>query len=256
MLKMKFNIKKILLIIVCVLPIVVPPYCTQNFSFSSWGDIIIYTLLNAITFDLKEITLYTQITMSIVFILLITLRNKFGKLFTFIVALSFLFYAVTQNIAVSQEYGLSIVISNFITMLLVSIGWFYELFTSKTKYTFRNINRKNFYLIIVAIFCFWWPLNLDTAQPNFALSGFFYSMSSISFCPMTPIFLIILILCKPSINLVTYKITAIGGIVIGFFNMVTIFHPSSFYSGLYHIPLFAISIYAFLDKTDLKKHLI
>lgn len=249
--KKRYNLKKILLIILCILPITVPPYCSQNFSFAAWGDIIIYTLLNAITFDLKDITLYAQAAMFVVFILLIILRNKIGKFFTFIVALSFLFYSVTQNIAISEEYGLSIVTSNLITMLLVSTAWFYDLFTSKTKYTFKNLTKRNWYLIIIAVFCFWWPLNLETAQPDFALKGFFYSMSSISFCPMTPIFLIILILCKPSINLITYNITAIGGIVIGFFNMVTIFHPSSFYSGLYHIPLFAISIYAFLDKSNL-----
>ena len=249
--KKRFNFKNILLIIFCILPITIPPYCSRNFSFSAWGDIIIYSLLNAISFDLKGIMLYGQVAMFVVFILLVILRNKIGKLFTLIVALSYLFYAVTQNITISEEYGLSIVTSNLITMLVVSTAWFYDLFASRTKYTFKNLTKKNWYLIILAIFCFWWPLDMNTAQPSFTLKGFFYSMSSISFCPMTPIFLIILILCKPSINLITYKITAIGCIVIGFFNIVTIFHPISFYSGLYHIPLFAISIYAFLDKSNL-----
>jgi len=65
---------------------------------------------------------------------------------------------------------------------------------------------------------------------------------------MTPVYLAVLTLCHPKVNLATLRVTSLIGIIIGLYNMLVNFgfDPSMlWWNGVLHIPLLSISIYAF-----------
>lgn len=65
-----------------------------------------------------------------------------------------------------------------------------------------------------------------------------------AFCLTTPLFLTILTLNLPKVNIVTYRITAIIGVIIGLYNMMNFFNPHTVWLGVVHVPLLTISLYS------------
>lgn len=245
------------LILMFLSAFILPPFASNGFEPSEIGNIIAATLSNSFVKYFVPYAYIFQIVAFMFFIGIILLKDKFRKPFTIFAGCSFFVYMIVQNIAITDEFGLSFVTSNIILMLLTSIAWLSDAWKKKTKYTFQNVTPKNGWLIAVAIFCFWWPMNF-AGNPDFNPFHFFtgHVAQSIQFCPMTPIFLIILILCKPTISLSVYRMTAISGTIIGFWNMMNFINPSTLYVGLYHLPLFLISLYALIDSLKNKKNYV
>ncbi len=240
-----------------VMAFVLPPFASKGFAPSEIGNIVYTTLSNSFVTNILPYSYIPQIIMLLLFISIIVWKNRFGSVFTFSVGVSYLIYAFVQNIAVTDKFGVSFVISNIILMLLTSVVWFADAWKRKTRYTFQNITQKNGWLIPIAVFCFWWPMSFSGVldfNPLYFFTG--HVAQSVQFCPMTPIFLIILILCKPSISLPVYRMTAISGTIIGFWNMMSFFNPTTVYVGIFHLPLFLISLYVLRDSFKLQKEYV
>jgi len=63
---------------------------------------------------------------------------------------------------------------------------------------------------------------------------------------MTPVFLGILTIYYPKVNIITLRITSLMGIIIGFWNILTNFviNPHLlWWNGILHLPLVFISVY-------------
>ncbi len=234
---------------------ILPPFASKGFIPSEIGNIVTTTLSNSFVRQLIPYGAVFQIITLLFFIGIIILKNSFRKPFTIFAGCSYGVYAFVQNIAVTDNFGLSFVISNIILMLLTSIVWLRDVSKKENKYTFQNITKKNGWLIPVALFCFWWPMNFS-GMPDFNPSHFFtgHVAQSIQFCPMTPVFLTVLIFCKPAVSPSVYRMTAISGTIIGFWNMMSFFNPSTVFVGVYHLPLFLISLYVLIDSFKLQKN--
>lgn len=65
---------------------------------------------------------------------------------------------------------------------------------------------------------------------------------------MTPVFLAVLIVHYPMVNRVTLRITALVGLIIGFYNMLVnfVFEPALWWKGMLHLPLVLLSVYGLL----------
>lgn len=157
-----------------------------------------------------------QVAMILALTALIVWKGKFSRYFTGIAGCFYLLYAVIQNMAITEQYGFSMVTVNVVMM------------------------------IPVAIFCLWWPMDMKTALPDFSLHYLWDSGSAMGFCPMTPVFLTLLILSKKGANRIVLRVTAMAGIIIGFYNMSNFSTDAGFYLGLYHLPLLGMSTYALL----------
>ena len=179
-------------------------------------------------------------------------RDRIGRFFSAYVGCCYLLYAIIQSIAVTNKYGVSVVTVNLVMMLFVAFVWFRDSWKGENKYTFSNLNWKTAWLVPVAFFCLWFPMNLQNAKPDFNPAYLFSGFASLAFCPMTPVFLILLTLCRPTINMVTYRVTAMVGLIIGIYNMGQFANPTGFYLGIYHLPLLLISLYALLSSRQLK----
>lgn len=229
------------------------PIATRNFGFEDINRIIPYTLRHAWINRISFLAPVFQCISLLFFGLLIFGKGRFNKWFTAYVGISYLFFAVIQNIAVTETYGVSVVTGNLFLMGLVAFSWLRDLPKGENRYVFIRLNWKNAWLILLAVFCFWWPMNPVTAQPDFNPLYLFTSTSAMAFCPMTPVFLTVLILSEPYVNRLCYRITAMAGTIIGLFNMGNFANEATFYLGIYHLPLLIISLYALFRSDRLNR---
>ena len=85
--------------------------------------------------------------------------------------------------------------------------------------------------------------------PDFNPIWIIANEAGLAFCMMTPVYLAILIIYYPDVNIATLRITSIVGVIIGFYNFLLNFiwyYESLFWNGVFHIPLIVISIYALI----------
>lgn len=84
---------------------------------------------------------------------------------------------------------------------------------------------------------------------DFNLAYLFINPAGLAFCTMTLVYLSILTLYRPKVNMATLRVTSLLGIIIGFWNMVVNFLMKPdvlWWNGVLHLPLMIVSIYAFI----------
>ncbi|MCS6818409.1 MAG: hypothetical protein NZ522_00555 [Chitinophagales bacterium] len=186
--------------------------------------------------------------------MLIILRNKVNRLFAWFAFFSYLLFAILQNVSITEKYGLSIITVNVVMILMVAYVWLLELKQPLNNYGFKNINLIHTPLIALAMLAFWFPL--DNGELNFTLNQLLYNGSSLTFCMMTPVFLTIMTVNFPQVNPITYRVTALIGAIIGFYNMLNFADPKLINLALLHLPLVIISVHALFKSYFSKDRVI
>lgn len=218
------------------------PFASKNFSYDHLNDIIPTTLQNAFQVSLSKYNIYFQGFSLLMLVLVVLWKNKMKYAFTMYVTISYIGFAFIQNIAITEKYGLSIVTVNVVMFLFVAYVWGLEIIESKNDYSFSNLKWKYSWMILLSLSAYVCPFSSHGLVDLNPLS-FFNKYSATSFCLITPLFLTIMTLNFPRINIVTYRITAIIGGIIGLYNMLSFFNPYTIFLGILHIPLLSISLY-------------
>ena len=221
---------------------VLVPVVSRNFDPKNTQQMVYTTLSHAPQGHLGGFNILFQSLSLLMFVLLFVFKNKVRTLFNGYVALSYLAFAFIQNMAVTERYGFSVVTVNLVMFLFVAYVWIRETLKPKNTFDFSNLRWVYAWMIIFALFAYLCPF---TNQGTFDWNPlhFFYKNSVTAFCLTTPAFLTILTLNIPKINIVTYRITAIIGTVMGIYNMFNFLNPHTVYVGIMHIPLLTISLY-------------
>ena len=178
---------------------------------------------------------------------MIFLRNRVTRLFSIYVAITYVLFAFLQSIAFTEKYGLGIITINLIMFLVVAAFWFWEAILRKNDFTPGKRPAWKYWVIPLAFLAFWYPLNPCTGMPDFNPIYLLTNMSGLTFCMMTPVYLAILTLYYPRVNIATLRVTSLVGAIIGFYNIMVNFfmNPSVlWWNGVLHMPLVTISIYA------------
>lgn len=168
--------------------------------------------------------------------------------FRLFVTFHYFILAFLQNIALLSDRGLSMLTSNVVMVTLVALSFLGELLTPKTSFSFGRFNWKKGLLVGMAIFAFLYPVDPVSLQPRFRVEDVFTNVSGLTFCMMTPFYLVILLLSYPGVNLVTLRVTGLVGAIIGGYNVYLNFIldlPRFWWNGILHLPLLFISSYAF-----------
>lgn len=236
-----------------LLQLVLWPLATKNYRFEEAGDLVFYTMRHAFIMDLYVYAVYFQIAMILLLGAIVVWKKKVSNYFTAIVGCFYLLYAVIQNMAVTEEYGFSMVTVNVVMISLVGFVWLRSTWKRDSYFSFANLTWKTGWMIPIALFCLWWPLNPQTGLPDFQLHYFWNSGSALAFCPMTPLFLTLLLLSQSTVSRTVLRVTAMVGLIIGVYNMGNFMSPTNFYLGIYHLPLLCFSIYALWMSRQKKK---
>jgi hypothetical protein len=248
------------IVVFILLDILLPPIVTKGYDPSKMGEIIPYIILHSLLTSDSLSSLYPifKILPTILIFALIFSGNRFSRIFSFYVGINYILFAVLQSISITDRYGFAVVSGNFILMLVVALLWFWEVAVNKNDFTPRKINLIRLWVVPLAFLAFWFPLNLESMKPDFNLSYVFTNPVGLAFCNMTPVYLAILILYYPRVNIVTLRITSLLGVIMGFWNVLVnfLFNFDIFWwFGVLHLPLVFISIYALIlsfKKTQLE----
>lgn len=245
----KFLLSRKFIVCIIVLQFILLPIATKGFRWENIGDLIIYTLSHALIQGMYPYAWTFQIVSLVMLMLLVLWRVTMSRWFMFYVGGCYVLYAIVQNVAVTDKSGFSMVTVNVVMMLLVALLWMREAWRGSSMLTFGNLNRRTAWLIPVALFCLWWPMDMMRgAEPDFSPIHLFAGGSAMAFCPMTPVFLVLLLLSKENIDLTLLRVTALVGFIVGCYNMGNFATDAGFYLGLYHLLLVGISLYALLKS--------
>jgi hypothetical protein len=222
----------------------IPSYAAKGFDPREMGEVIGTILQNAIISSV-EIVYPVFKLIPILLVILIVLRKKgIARWFNIYVGLSYVLFAFLQHIAITEEYGFSIVISNLIMLIIVAAFWFWDVFAQKNEFKPMEQPIWKYWVIPLAFLAFWYPLNPDTFMPDFNLVYLVTNAAGLTFCMMTPVYLAILYLHYPQINIATLRVTGLAGIIIASYNILLNFflHPATlWWNGVLHLPLLMIS---------------
>jgi hypothetical protein len=222
----------------------VPTFASKGYDPRKMGEVIGIVLQNAIISSL-EIWYPLFKIIPIILVALIVLRRKgVARWFNIYVGISYILFAFLQHIAITEEYGFSIVLSNLIMLLVVAAFWFWDVFAQKNILMPVEQPAWKYWVIPLAFIAFWYPVNPDTLLPDFNPTYLVTNAAGLTFCMMTPVYLAILLLHYPNINIATLRVTGLAGIIIASYNILLnfIMYPDSlWWNGVLHLPLLMIS---------------
>jgi Na+/proline symporter len=99
----------------------------------------------------------------------------------------------------------------------------------------------------LAILAFWAPAS--RGRPDFNPVYLVTNGAGLAFCMMTPVYVGLLTLYWPKVNIATLRVTSLVGLIIGLYNMHVNFfvRPSMlWWNGVLHIPLLTVSLYGLI----------
>jgi len=233
-------------LIFVLLQFVTPPYASKGYTWDQWGDVIRHSVGNAFIYSYSELYPIFKIVPVVLIALIIVFRNRFRRLFNLYVALSYILFAFGQNIAVTEKYGLSICTINLIMFPAVAGFWIWEAIVLQNDFSPAKIPFWRYWVVPLAFLAFWYPLNNQTCMPDFNPAYLFTNGAGIAFCTMTPVYVGLLTIYYPRVNIATLRITGLIGLMIGIYNMITNFFVNPgrlWWNGVLHIPLLIVSLY-------------
>lgn len=229
---------------------VIPPYASKGYRFpEEWQDVTFHVLGKAIVYSHSELYPIFKVIPIILLMAIIVFRNKVARLFSIYVAISYVIFALGQSISLTEKYGLAICTINLVMFLIVAAVWILEAIVLQNDFTPRKRPIWKYWVVPLALLVFWSPINLKTGKPDFNPIYIFTSPAGVAFCLMTPVYVGLLTLYYPKVNMVTLRITSVVGLSIGIANMFTNFgmRPSTnWWNGILHIPLLVISLYGLI----------
>lgn len=238
-----------LLVILLIVLQFVPSYASKGYELPEAGLVTGEILSHSLVYDYPSAFPIFKIIPMLLLVCIIFLQSRITRLFDLYVAITYVLFAFLQNIATTSKYGLGIIITNLIMFNLVAVSWFWEAIIQKNNFTWKKQPTWKYWVIPLALLAFWYPLNPLTMMPDFDPAYLVTNVAGLTFCMMTPVYLSILTLYHPGINITTLRVTSLVGTIIGFYNILINFILSPnllWWNGVLHIPLIAISIYALI----------
>ncbi len=238
------------LLLFCLLNLI-PPYVSRPLSPQEWSELWrVYTHIFSESFVNSLSSpwwVVFQIAPIILVLLIVTVGNRVKTVFSAYAAITFLLFAVLQNVSVTEKYGLGIVTCNVLWFTILAGFWAWEAFAGLTDLAPRPRPWWSYWVMPLAIFAFWIPVAPDRhGTLHFTPLLFLRVHTGLAFCLMVPVYLAILSLYYPRVNLAVMRLTALTGMIVALYNMLGAYFGRGVYHAVVHTPLAAISIYTFV----------
>lgn len=227
---------------------VFPPYASKGYMFpDEILDVVIQSIRGAVVFSYSPVFPVFKIIPIVLIVSIIIFGGKAARFFNIYVAAAYVIFALGQGIGITEKYGVVVSGVPLIMFLAVASFWIWEVCVFKNDFTPRKQAICKYWVAPLALLAFWYPLNAQTGMPDFNPVYLFTNCAGMAFCTMTPVYVALLTIYYPRVNIPTLRVTSLAGTIIGVNNMHLNFivGPSTlWWNGVLHIPLLVISIYA------------
>ncbi len=228
----------------------IPPYASKGYKFpEEWVDVLMHAAPYAFIYSYAQLFPLFKIIPIALIVLIIIFKNKVGRLFNLYVAFSYMLFAFGQNIAVTEKYGVTIDTTCIVMFFVVACFWIWEAIVKQNNFNLTRLAIWRYWVVPLALFVFWGPVNFETFKPDFNPLFLFTNVVGVAFCGMTPVYVALLTLYWPKVNIATLRVTSLVGFIISLYQMHLSFYvmPSIlWWSGVLHIPLLVISLYGLI----------
>ena len=220
-----------------------PPITQNPYSPENTQQVIIELLMVAIKPYENFGIIFHAATIIIAGLILIESTMSKRLLFGFM-GVDFIIIALVQSFGKTELYGDVIHTGGLAAFVLLGILWIYAAITSDRDPFRVDLQWHHLILLPFAILSFWSPYKVeaDVVLPNFNPALLLTSPDyGLTFCFTTPVFLYLLFVLYPKVNIPVYRITAFNGLLYALFNIVHWFNPDTRRMGALHIPLLVLS---------------
>jgi len=229
----------------------IPPYASKGFKQTETGIVTIEILSHSLVYSYPSIFPVFKIIPTILVISIIFLKNRLTRPFSVYVGITYVLFAFLQNIAITENYGLGVIPVNVIMFSLVAAFWFWEATIQKNDLAPRKQPLWKYWVIPLAFLAFWYPHSISDSSmiPDFNPIGILTNVAGLTFCMMTPVYIAVLTIYHPRINIATLRVTSLVGTIIGIYNVLAnfvMFASTLWWNGALHIPLLTISVYGLM----------
>lgn len=179
-----------------------------------------------------------------------------GRVMAAYFGVNYLLIAAVQTNAVTEKYGLAVQTGALVVTALLGLLWLWMAWRNKLHVSFNKTPLWRWVLLPLALLVFWSPIGLEGNKvvPNFDPLLLLTSPDyGLAYCFVTPVFLWLLILFCPQVDLLALRVTAFNGLLYGLFNLTHWFNPDMVWMGVMHIPLLVISLAAWLTSAQKKR---
>jgi len=226
-----------------------PSIATKGLDPRNTSDFVVTIFKHSLANSISPIYPVIQSVIIVCIALLFIFKGKVTRIFSIMVATNYLLIAVVDNVAITEKYGLGIILGNALAFLIISVLWIWEAFVNKNTFDRRNKSIPIYIFIVLALFSFLSPADANTLLPSINILTLFTSGSGVWFCFVTPLYLSLLLYFYPSINVVILRVTSFIGLIIGLLNLsihFTTYVKTNWWYGILHLPLFIISLYSLI----------
>jgi hypothetical protein len=180
-------------------------------------------------------------------LLLMLYGHRLGRYVSAYFAFLFLFYTVSQNIAVLPSYGFTILMGNLVFLAVLGVFWFWEVYRPQNEYVFRRLPWWRYWPLPFLVLAFWFPYGAGLL-PDFNPLLLLFSDFGVTFCATAPLVIALLTWIYPRVNKQLYTLTCFVGALIGIFNLLAPLTMPGYtlWMLFLHTPLILISFYGLL----------
>jgi hypothetical protein len=172
-----------------------------------------------------------------------------GRVMAAYFGVNYLLIAALQTNAVTGEYGFAVQTGALVATALLGMLWLWVAWRDKLQASFKGIPSWRWALLPLALLVFWSPIGLEGSKvvPNFNPLLLLTSPDyGLAYCFVTPVFLFLLILFYPRVDIFVFRVTAFNGLLYGLLNLTHWFNPDRVWMGVMHIPLLIVPLVALL----------
>jgi len=225
-----------------------PSYSSQAYDPEEIPLLIIEVMSNAFIYSYTSLFPVFKIIPILLILGIILFGDRITRIFDIYVAIIITLFATLQNMALTENYGFAIVTGNFVVYLLVALLWVWEAIVKQNDFSPQKRPLWKYWVVPVALMAFWFPVNTASVPPEFDPRYFLLNEAGLTGCMMIPVYLAVLTLFFPKVNVPTMRLTAFAGLITGTLNVIQwfLFYPQAWLMGVLHLPLLVISIYAFV----------
>jgi hypothetical protein len=225
-----------------------PLYTEKPYNPQETQDVII-NLLMVVTNPYKAYAPIFHVLTLLMVALIAWIPAKFGRVWAGYMGLNYLIIAFVQTMGTTAQYGFVVHTGGIVMYGVLGLVWLIVAYRNELQASFRSLSWQQLILLPFALLAFWAPyvVSGNWVQPDFNPILLLVSSDyGLTFCFTTPIFLFLLILFFPQVNMLAYRITAFNGLLYGLFNITHWFTPELRWMGFLHLPLLIISTYALI----------
>ncbi|HAF61381.1 MAG TPA: hypothetical protein DCK95_03535 [Anaerolineaceae bacterium] len=231
-------------LVIIIAMFAIPSVAQEPFDSRDTTKVITAVLQNALIYQYPALFPIFKIIPIILVALVFIQGEKATRIFDIYAACILLITAIFQNMAYTKDYGKVMLLGNQIILGLLALLWIWEAIVQKNKFYRKKRPAGKYWVFIPALLAFWFPIDVQTMQPDFSLGLIFTSEAGLTWCMIVPLILAMLIFFEPNINRPLARVTAFIGLIIALMNMLNWFVLShNSWIGILHFPLLILSVY-------------